>query len=326
MRRRPIAEEPDAHGTAPRDASTAEDAGPPRAAPRRRRAATRPRRRRAAGWLRRNAVVLAGCSALGYLLLPNLVVLLFSFNKPAGRFNHEWRTFSTDAWREPCAVPGLCDSLLLSLRLALGAALAATVLGTLAAFALARYRLRGEGAVNTLFFLPMAMPEVVMGASLATLFLNSGVEFGTGTVLIAHTMFCLSFVVVAVKARLSSMDPRLEEAARDLYAGPLRAFWRVTLPLAAPGIAAGAMLSFALSFDDFVVTQFTSGADTVTFPMFVWGAAQRGVPVQVNVVGTAMLAAAVAVVVAGRAVTRRGTARDGPRRGLRHRRGTENRD
>jgi spermidine/putrescine transport system permease protein len=144
-----------------------------------------------------------------------------------------------------------------------------------------------------------------MGASLGTLFLNTRVDFGFVTILIAHIMFCLSFVVVAVKARVMSMDPRLEEAARDLYAGPVQTFLRVTLPLAAPGIAAGAMLSFALSFDDFIITQFNAGPSTVTFPMFVWGAAQRGVPVQVNVIGTAMFLIAVAIVLGGQITANR---------------------
>ncbi|MGW7351195.1 ABC transporter permease [Streptomyces sp. NPDC054784] len=249
--------------------------------------------------LRRHAVVVAGTLALAYLLVPNLVVLVFSFNKPAGRFNYEWRTFSTDAWTDPCGVADMCGSLSLSLRIAVLATLGATVLGTLAAFALARYRFRAKGTANALIFLPMAMPEVVMAASLGTLFLNMRVAFGFTTILIAHVMFCLSFVIVAVKARVMSMDPRLEEAARDLYAGPVQTFLRVTLPLAAPGIAAGALLSFALSFDDFIITQFNAGPSTVTFPMFVWGAAQRGTPVQVNVIGTAMFVLAVAIVLVG---------------------------
>ncbi|MFE9389568.1 ABC transporter permease [Streptomyces sp. NPDC006784] len=255
--------------------------------------------------LRRNAVVLVGCAALAYLLVPNLVVLLFSFNKPAGRFNYTWRTFSTDAWTDPCSVAGMCNALGLSLRIAALATLIATAFGTFAAFALARYRFRGKSTTNALIFLPMAMPEVVMGASLGTLFLNTRVEFGFMTILIAHVMFCLSFVVVAVKARVMSMDPRLEEAARDLYAGPFQTFWRVTLPLAAPGIASGAMLSFALSFDDFIITQFNAGPSTVTFPMFVWGAAQRGVPVQVNVIGSAMFGLALVIVLAGQLVAGR---------------------
>ncbi|WP_345945201.1 ABC transporter permease [Streptomyces albus subsp. chlorinus] len=255
--------------------------------------------------LRRNAVVLAGCAALAYLLLPNLVVLLFSFNKPAGRFNYSWRAFSTDAWTDPCGVADMCGSLRLSLQIAVLATLIATAFGTFAAFALARYRFRGKSTTNALIFLPMAMPEVVMAASLGTLFLNMRIQFGFITILIAHVMFCLSFVVVAVKARVMSMDPRLEEAARDLYAGPFQTFWRVTLPLAAPGIAAGAMLSFALSFDDFIITQFNAGPSTVTFPMFVWGAAQRGVPVQVNVIGSAMFVLAVALVLGGQLTANR---------------------
>ncbi|WP_246150634.1 ABC transporter permease [Streptomyces qinzhouensis] len=260
--------------------------------------------KRAGDWLRRNAVVLAGLATLGYLILPNVVVMVFSFNKPAGRFNYTWREFSTDAWRDPCGVADLCGSLTLSLRIAFFATLGATVLGTMIAFALVRYRFRARGAVNSLIFLPMAMPEVVMAASLLTLFLNLGAELGPMTVLIAHTMFALSFVVVAVKARVLSMDPRLEEAARDLYAGPVQTFLRVTLPIAAPGIAAGALLAFALSFDDFIITNFNSG-NTVTFPMFVWGSAQRGTPVQINVIGTAMFVIAVLIVVVGQFVAAR---------------------
>ncbi|GAO06706.1 spermidine/putrescine ABC transporter permease protein PotC [Streptomyces lydicamycinicus] len=249
-------------------------------------------------WLRRNIVAIAGLCTLGYLILPNIVVMVFSFNKPNGRFNYQWQRFSTDAWRDPCGVADLCGSLALSLQLALWATLGATVLGTMIAFALARYRFRARSGVNTLIFLPMAMPEVVMAASLATLFLNMGIQFGFWTILIAHIMFCLSFVVTAVKARVMSMDPRLEQAAQDLYASPLQTFLRVTLPIAAPGIASGALLSFALSFDDFIITNFNAGS-TVTFPMFVWGSAQRGTPVQINVIGTAMFLVAVVCVVVG---------------------------
>jgi spermidine/putrescine transport system permease protein len=254
-----------------------------------------------ARWIRRNLVVIAGLATLAYLILPNVVVLAFSFNKPNGRFNYTWQRFSTDAWTDPCGVADLCGSLALSLQLAVWATLGATLLGTLIAFALARHRFRARGAAGSLVFLPLAMPEVVMAASLATLFLNMGVDFGFWTILIAHITFCLSFVVTAVKARVMSMDPRLEEAARDLYASPAQTFWRVTLPIAAPGIAAGALLSFSLSFDDFVTTNFNAGS-TVTFPMFVWGSAQRGTPVQINVIGTAMFALAVVGVLAGRLV------------------------
>ncbi|MFH9724489.1 ABC transporter permease [Streptomyces sp. NPDC017254] len=255
-------------------------------------------------WIRRNLVVIAGLLTLAYMILPNLVVMAFSFNKPKGRFNYSWQEFSLDAWKDPCGVADMCESLSLSLQLAAWATVGAVVLGTMIAFALVRYRFRARGAINSLIFLPMAMPEVVMAASLLTLFLNMGIELGFWTVLIAHIMFCLSFVVTAVKARVMSMDPRLEEAARDLYAGPTQTFLRVTLPIAAPGIAAGALLAFALSFDDFIITNFNAGS-TVTFPMFVWGSAQRGTPVQINVIGTAMFALAVLVVVAGQIITNR---------------------
>ncbi|MEV4040809.1 ABC transporter permease [Streptomyces umbrinus] len=255
-------------------------------------------------WLKRRLVVIAGLLTLGYLLLPNIVVTVFSFNNPKGRFNYEWQQFSTDAWTDPCGVADLCGSLSLSLQIAAWATLGAIVLGTMIAFALVRYRFRARGAVNSLIFLPMAMPEVVMAASLLTLFLNLGAQLGFWTILIAHIMFCLSFVVTAVKARVMSMDPRLEQAAQDLYAGPVQTFVRVTLPIAAPGIAAGALLAFALSFDDFIITNFNAGS-TVTFPMFVWGSAQRGTPVQINVIGTAMFIVAVLFVLAGMVIGNR---------------------
>ncbi|MFI1288591.1 ABC transporter permease [Streptomyces sp. NPDC020792] len=257
-------------------------------------------------WLKRRFVVIAGLLTLGYLLLPNIVVTVFSFNKPKGRFNYQWQAFSLDAWKDPCGVADMCGSLSLSLQIAVWATIGATALGTMIAFALVRYRFRARGTVSSLIFLPMAMPEVVMAASLLTLFLNMGAQLGFWTILIAHIMFCLSFVVVAVKARVMSMDPRLEQAAQDLYAGPVQTFVRVTLPIAAPGIAAGAMLAFALSFDDFIITNFNAGS-TVTFPMFVWGSAQRGTPVQINVIGTAMFIIAVLLVLGSMAIGRRRT-------------------
>ncbi|MET9878390.1 ABC transporter permease [Actinacidiphila glaucinigra] len=256
-------------------------------------------------WVRRHLVVFAGVAALAYMTIPNVIVLVFSFNQPKGRFNYSWNHFSLDAWKNPCGVGDMCDSVSLSLQIAVLATLGATVLGTMVAFALGRYRFRGRGPVTGLIWLPMAMPEIVMGASLGTLFLNMRIQFGFLTILIAHIMFCLSFVVTAVKARVMSMDPRLEQAAQDLYATPWSTFWRITFPIAAPGIAAGALLSFAISIDDFIITQFNAGPATVTFPMFVWGAAQKGLPVQVNVIGTLMFVAAVLCVVVGQLLSRR---------------------
>ncbi|MCX9192423.1 ABC transporter permease [Carbonactinospora thermoautotrophica] len=259
----------------------------------------------AVGWLREHLVVIAAVLAFGYLLLPNLVVILFSFNDPNGRFNYTWNRFSLDAWLNPCGAPGLCEALGLSLKIGLLATLGATVLGTLVAFALARHRFRGRAATNLLIFLPMATPEVVMGSSLLTLFVGLGIPLGQWTILIAHVMFCLSFVVVTVKARLAGLDPRLEQAAMDLYANELQAFLRVTLPLVFPGILAAALLAFSLSFDDYIITNFNAAPHSITFPMYVWGAASKGTPVQINVIGTLMFLLALTAVLLGQGVGRR---------------------
>jgi spermidine/putrescine transport system permease protein len=256
-------------------------------------------------WLRSHLLGIAALAVLAYLLIPNLVVIIFSFNKPAGSYNYQWQKFSLDAWLNPCGTPGICDSLGLSLKIGLTATIVATVLGTMVAFAIGRNRFRGRSSVNLLIFLPMATPEVVMGSSLLTLFIAMGIAPGTPTILIAHILFCLSFVVVTVKARIASLDPRLEEAAADLFATPNQAFMRVTLPLVAPGIAAGALLAFSLSFDDYIITNFNASPSSVTFPMFVWGAAQRGTPVQINVIGTVMFMAALLLVAGGQLISNR---------------------
>jgi spermidine/putrescine transport system permease protein len=252
----------------------------------------------------RHVVTLLGSLALAYILLPIAIVVLLSFNRPQSRYTYTFHEFTFDNWAHMCSVNGMCESLTLSLKIAALATAGATVLGTLLALALARYRFRFRGSTNLLVLLPMTMPEVVLGASLLTLFVNLNMALGFTTIVIAHIMFCLSFVVVTVRARLSSLDARLEEAAMDLYASRWRVFRRITLPLALPGILAAAMLSFALSFDDFVITNFNSGSD-VTFPMFVWGAARRGVPVQVNVIATLMFAGAVLAAFAAMMATRR---------------------
>ena len=196
-----------------------------------------------------------------------------------------------------------------SLQVGALSTLVATVLGTMIAFALARHRFRGRAGANMLVFLPMATPEIVLGASLLTIFVQGfskvGLQLGFWTIVIAHVMFCLSFVVVTVRARLASLDPRLEEAAGDLYAGPGTAFLRVTLPLVAPGIIAAALLSFSLSFDDFIITNFVSG-DVSTFPKFVYVSYLRGIPAQANVIGFSMFVIAVLLVILGQAIgTRR---------------------
>ncbi|HEY5661063.1 MAG TPA: ABC transporter permease [Gaiellaceae bacterium] len=227
-----------------------------------------------------------------YLLLPIAVVVVFSFNHPTGKFNYVWQGFTWDNWRYWDGVPGIRSALFLSLEIALLASLVATALGTLIALALVRYNFRGRGGTNVLIFLPLSTPEIVLGASLLTLFLNLNVVFGFWTILIAHVMFCISFAVVTVKARLIGFDRHLEEAAMDLGANEWATFWKVTLPLIAPAILAALLLCFAISIDDFVVTYFNAGSET-TFPLFVWGAARIGAPPQVNVIGTAIFAVAV---------------------------------
>ena len=253
-------------------------------------------------WIRKHLLTFAAMVTLTILLVPNLVVAIYSFNKPNGRFNIEFQRFSLDAWKNPCGAAGICDSLGLSLRIGITASVVATILGAMIAFALGRHRFRGRAATNLLIFMPMATPEVVMGSSLLALFLNIGMSTGRTAILIAHIMFCLSFVVVAVKARVATLDPRLEEAAADLGSTPVSTFLRITLPLAAPGIAAGALLAFSLSFDDYIITNFNASPDSITFPMFVWGAAQRGTPVQINVIGTVMFLVSVLVVVGGQMI------------------------
>ncbi|GAB3850460.1 ABC transporter permease [Micromonospora andamanensis] len=248
-------------------------------------------------WFAEHWVMGVALLVLGYLFLPIAVVAALSFNRPSSRLSYDFNEFTLDNWRNPCATSDMCDAVLRSVQIGFLATVAATVLGTLMAFALARHRFRGRSGLNVLIFLPMATPELVMGTSLLALFVSGGVPLGFWTIVIAHVMFCVSFVVVTVKARLSGMDRRLEEAAMDLYASEWQTFRRITLPLVLPGIVAAALLAFSLSFDDFIITNFNSGT-TVTFPMYVWGAAQRGIPPQVNVIGTAMFGVALLLVLA----------------------------
>ena len=248
-------------------------------------------------FVRRHLLTAYAIFAFAYLLVPIAVVIAFSFNNPPGRYNYTWHGFTLDQWKNWDGVPALKDAMILSLEIALVASIIATILGTLIALALVRYGFRGRGATNILIFVPMATPEVVLAAALLTLFLNVTVfTLGFGTILIAHIMFCISYVVVTVKARLIGFDRSLEEAAMDLGADELTTFRKVTLPLIAPAILAGALLSFALSIDDFVITYFNAGSE-VTFPIFVWGSAQRGVPPQVNVFGTVIFVVALTLMV-----------------------------
>ncbi|MEI2641084.1 MAG: ABC transporter permease [Candidatus Nanopelagicales bacterium] len=245
-------------------------------------------------WVGNNVLKVYAFIAFLYLLLPVAYTFVFSFND-AGRTNIVWQGFTLDNWKNPCGAPQVCESVVNSIVLALGVTIASTILGTMIAFALVRYQFRGRGTTNLTIFLPMATPEVVLGSSLLALFLNIFVPLGFWTVFIAHVMFCISFVVVTVKARLASLDPRLEQAAMDLYANERETFRKITLPLVAPGIAAAALLAFSLSFDDFIITNFNSGQFT-TFPKFVYVSATRGIPAQANVIASAMFFIALAIV------------------------------
>ena len=249
-------------------------------------------RARVWAFVRHHTLTFFGILALAYLMLPIAVVIVFSFNDPAGRFNYTWEGFTTEHWRNPFGPPFLGDAVWTSVEIALVATVAATILGTLVALALVRYHFRGRGATNFLIFVPLTAPEIVLGASLLTLFLNLGTALGFATIVIAHIMFCISFVVVTVRARLVGFDRHVEEAAMDLGANEYVTFLKVTLPLIAPGILAAALLAFSLSIDDFVITSFNSGT-TETFPLYVWSQAQRGVPPEVNVIGTMIFGVAV---------------------------------
>lgn len=235
--------------------------------------------------------------AFVFLLIPIVYTIVFSFNQ-VRRSNIAWRGFTLDNWINICDQQEVCEAFGNSILVGVVATLLATALGTAMAIALVRYRFRFRAATTLLLFLPMATPEVVLGAGLAAQFLAAGVSKGIVTIILAHTMFCISFVVVTVRARVASLDPALEEAGRDLYASPSQVFWRITFPLLMPGIIAAALLSFALSFDDFIITNFNSGA-AVTFPKYIYTAATRGIPAQANVIASAVfLIAIIGVIIA----------------------------
>ncbi len=250
---------------------------------------------RAWRWLREHAVNVFAGLVIVYMLIPIAVILVFSFNDPAGKYNFTWVGFTLSHWGNAFGIPELNSALLTSLKLALLATLISTAIGTIMALALVRHEFHGRRLANLLIVVPMATPEIVMGASLLSFFLILGAPgLGFQTLLVAHVMFCISFVVVVVRSRLIGFDRNIEEAARDLYASSFDTFRLVTLPLIMPGILGGALLAFALSIDDFVISNFNSGT-TVTFPLYIYGAAQRGIPVEVNVIammlfGTTVLA------------------------------------
>ncbi len=223
-----------------------------------------------------------------YLFVPIFVIILYSFNRPEGKFNFVWKAFSFDAWRDPFKYPALVDAMKLSLEVAAISTAVAVVFGTLIALALCRYSFRGSSSIGMLLVLPLTTAEVVLGSALLSLFLQMNSKSGFVTIVISHILFQVSYVALCVKARIRGFDWTLEEAAMDLGAPPLRVVFRVTLPLIAPGIAAAAMLSFALSLDDFIITMFNAGT-RVTYPLFVYGAQRAAYPPQINVIATCIL-------------------------------------
>ncbi|MEU6175693.1 ABC transporter permease [Streptantibioticus parmotrematis] len=268
------------------------------------------RRRSPLAWAREHLLLAVTVLIFVFMLLPNVIIFWMSFNQPQGKFDYVWHRFSLAAWQNPCANGEMCHSIGLSLRIGVVATIVATVLGTMIAFAMVRYRFKARSGINALLFLPMAAPEVVMGATLAALFFNTIGPGGLGfwTITIAHVMFCVSYVVVTVKSRLAGMDPTLERAAQDLYATPTQTFRYVTLPLVAPGIAAAALLAFALSIDDYIVTVFTAG-NLETFPMYIWGSVQRAYPAQIDVIGSLMLIVTMAIIALSQILGRARSAR-----------------
>jgi len=260
------------------------------------------RARRPVGrWLGDHLILVVGILVLLYMFVPIGYIFALSFNQPSGRSaTAEFESFTWNNWTTICDPDGLCESLRLSLLVGATSTVIATILGTLMAFALVRHSFRGRSSSNLLIFLPMATPEVVMGSSLLAMFVSVGADSALGftSLVIAHVLFCLSFVVVTVKARLSGMDYRLEQAAMDLYATEWQTFRLVTLPLAMPGIVAAAMLSFSLSFDDFIVSNFTAG-QSVTFPLYVYGSKLKDFPPQLFVVGSLMFFVSFLIVIVG---------------------------
>ena len=283
--------------TAHRAPTTRDPASSPPAAP----------RRSPGRWLADHIVMIIAILVLVYTFVPIGYIFALSFNQPTARSaTAEFEGFTWSNWTSICEPDGLCESVRLSIGVSLTATLLATLLGTLMAFALVRHSFRGRSTSNLVIFLPMATPEVVMGSSLLAMFVSLGVDglLGFVTLVIAHTLFCLSFVVVTVKARLAGMDTRLEQAAMDLYANEWQTFRLVTLPLAMPGIVAAAMLSFSLSFDDFIVSNFTAG-QSVTFPLYVYGSKLKEFPPQLFVVGTIMFLVSFVFVILGEVWRRR---------------------
>lgn len=232
---------------------------------------------------------------IGWLSLPILVMILFGFNDTTSKFNFVWQGFTLRWYRNLFDIPQLTTALVNSITIAIIVTIAATALGTMMGYAMGKYRFRGRGILELVLFANIAAPEIAMGTGLLSLFLTLGIPRGYWTIVIAHIMFDIVFVAITVRARMAGADPSLEEAAHDLGASSFTTFRLVTLPILMPGVIAGALLAFALSIDDFVVTEFNAG-QTLTFPLWVYGSSRVGTPPQVNVMGTLVFAFGVLLV------------------------------
>ncbi|HET7683663.1 MAG TPA: ABC transporter permease [Marmoricola sp.] len=282
--------------TTDRVADAAADVQGPRPAPRRRR-----------GWFLQayTWVIIA------WLSLPILVMILFGFNDTNGRFNFVWQGWTLNWYRELFSINDLTTSLKNSITIAVIVTIISAVLGTMIGYAMGKYRFRGRGVLDLVLFANVAAPEIAMGTGLLSLFLTMGIPRGYWTVVIAHIMFDIVYVAITVRARMAAYDPSLEEAARDLGASPFTTFRLVTLPVLMPGVVAGALLAFALSIDDFIITQFNAGT-MQTFPLWVYGSSRVGTPPQVNVMGTLVFAFGVLLVVANAIWLRRSLKKSTP--------------
>lgn len=234
-----------------------------------------------------------------YLALPIFVMIVFGFNNVPGRVNAKWYGFTTQWYTQLFDNAELTSAFKNSIGIAILSSLAATLIGALLGLALGRYRFKGSGTTNYLVFLAIASPEIVLGTSLLTMFVNAYTFLPQGfeTILVSHIMFSISFVAVTVRARVQGLSSTYEEAAQDLGADPVNTFRLVTLPLIMPSVISGFLLAFALSVDDFVITSFVAGP-TVTFPLYVYGAVKQGIPPQVNVMGTILFAVGVLAAIA----------------------------
>jgi len=262
------------------------------------------RRRRVAGRRAERMLFSYTWLIIAWLCLPIAVMVAFGFNDTQGRYNTTWQGFTLKWYGRLFEIPALREALVNSLIIAVLTMLIAGALGTMVGLALGRYRYRGHGTTNLVMFAVISSPELVMGASLLSFFVSAGLGLGVVTILISHVMFSISFVAVVVRARVLTLDPNIEEAAKDLGAGPFATFWLVTFPMIFPAVLSGGLLAFALSIDDFVITNFTSGT-TTTFPLWIWGSTRVGLPPQVNVMGTLIFALGVLIAVASAVNARR---------------------